>query len=404
MSLTRVLGTSLAAVLLVTAGLAPSTRADSPSSTGEPAGAAEEARLPALTSEQAEAIRSHAARTLAAQPSRTAYLDPHNQSSSGLVNPVVTRHSGADRYATAAALALDMWRDVIWADVDGVPYPHHKVAVIASGQDFPDALSGGALAAYYGGPTLLTRRAGLPDPTRGALAALDPDYVVVLGGTNAVSDAVVRQLEQYVAGPARVVRYGGSNRYEVSATIAQDIFDGGRGQRAYVALGTNWPDGLAGAAAAGSDGAPLLLTKEDSVPGVVMRTLTRAQPEEIVLLGGPAAVSDTVLMQLATVAPVERVGGSDRYAVAANAAGLHPSRFGATIASGQDWPDALAGSAYAGLVGDKLLLVRSGGVPDATEQAVHAGSLALIDAVGGTSSIPEPVLNQLRSLSITTPG
>ncbi|QFG69663.1 cell wall-binding repeat-containing protein [Ornithinimicrobium pratense] len=400
----RSLTTSLAVILLVATGSAPTTRGDSAPSAGESVVVAEEGRLPALTREDAEAIRLHAARALAAQPSRTAYLDSHSQSSSGFVHPVVTRHSGSDRYATAAALAIARWRDVIWADVDGVPYPHDRVILIASGQDFPDALSGGALAAYYGGPMLLTRKDSLPGATRTALAALDPDYIAVLGGTNAVSDAVVRELAQYVAGSRRVVRYGGKDRYEVSATMARDIFGGGFGQRAYVALGTNWPDGLAGAATAGSDWAPLLLTRKDGVPGVVMQTLARARPEEIVLLGGPAAVNDTVVMQLGTVAPVVRVGGADRYAVAANAAGLDPTRFGATIASGQNWPDALSGSAYAGLVGDKLLLVRSNGVPGATQQAVRAGSLALIDAVGGRTTLPEPVLNQLRSLRVRTPG
>lgn len=404
MSLTRVLGTSLAALLMVTAGLAPTSRADTPLPGPEAAVMAEEGRLPALTREEAESIRLHAARALAAQPSGTAHLDPGSQSTSGTVNPVVTRRAGSDRYSTAATLALDMWRDVIWADVDGVPYPHDRVVLVASGQAFPDALSGGALAAYYGGPMLLTRRDGLPGATRNALAALDPDYIVVLGGAGAVSDTVARDLAQYVPGQARVVRYGGKDRYEVSATMARDIFGGGFGERAYVALGTNWPDGLAGAATAGSDWSPLLLTRDNGVPGPVMQALNQGQPEEIVLLGGTSAVSDTVLMQLASVAPVVRVGGADRYAVAANAAALHPSRFGATIASGHDWPDALAGSTYAGLVGGKLLLVRTSGVPGATQQAVRTGSLAVIDAVGGRSTLPEPVLNQLRSLDVRTPG
>lgn len=405
MAMTRTLTTAVAVTLLVTAGLAPATRADTEvSPAADPAVVAEEGGLPALTAEEAEAIRLRAARALAAEPSRTAYLGPGAPSSAGFVEPVVTRHSGSDRYGTAATLALDMWRDLLWADVDGVPYPYNRVVLVASGQDFPDALSGGALAAYYGGPLLLTRKDGLPGATQKALVELDPDYIVVLGGTSAVSNRVVTQLGRYVPAQSRVVRYGGQDRYEVSATIARDIFGAGFGRRAYVAVGTNWPDGLAGGAAAGQDWAPLLLTRKDGVPGVVMQTLTRAQPEEIVLLGGDSAVSATVVNQLRAVAPVVRVKGADRYVVAANAAGLHPSRFGATIASGENWPDALAGSAYAGLVGDKMLLVRATGVPGATQQAVRTGSLALMDAVGGTTTIPEPVLNQLRSLNVRTPG
>ena len=393
---TRILTACLAATLLSTGALAPDARADDPSA-GQ-AQVVEEGRLPALDSDDAQAIRAHAARALAAQ---SAELTPRTPSS---VRPVVTRHAGSDRYATAAALALAKWRDVIWADVDGGPYPSHKVVFIASGRDFPDALSGGALAAYYGGPMLLTRPDGLPGPTTAALAALEPDYVVVLGGTSAVSESVERALAQYVPAPQRVVRYGGNNRYAVSVNIARDIMSSGLGRRAYVALGTNWPDGMAGAAAAGTDWAPLLLTRKDSVPAAVMSTLAQFPPEEIVLLGGPSAVSNQVVRQLETVAPVIRVDGTDRYAVAANAARLHPTRYGATIASGQSWPDALAGSAYAGLVGDKLLLVRSSGVPGPTQHLVRDQSLALIDALGGRTAVPASVLDQLRALSIPTPG
>lgn len=202
----------------------------------------------------------------------------------------------------------------------------------------------------------------------------------------------------------RVVRYGGDDRYEVSASIARTIFDHGFGQRAYVALGTDWPDGLAGGAAAGWDRAPLLLTRKAAVPGPVLSTLIQHQPEEIIVLGGTQAVSDNVVNQLRTVAPVVRVGGNNRFAVAANLSRLQPSRFGATVASGENWPDALAGSAYAGLVGDKLLLLRSTGLPGPTQHAVVDQSLVLVDALGGTSAIPEPVLAQLRALTLRTPG
>ena len=99
-----------------------------------------------------------------------------------------------------------------------------------------------------------------------------------------------------------------------------------------------------------------------------------------------------------------RVAGTDRYRTAAAVAEAYPTADSTYVASGQDWPDALAGSAYAGLVGDKLLLVRSSGVPGATQQVVRDQSLALIDALGGVVAIPGPVLDQLRALTVPTPG
>lgn len=418
MSFARTIATSLALGLLTTSTLTTSTLASA--ATADPSSvehAVEEPAedpatvvveepgpgLPALTPADAEAIRLHTARVLAAT-SAASGLAAGTSRAPASVHPVVTRHAGGDRYATAARLAGTMWRDGIWADVDGVPFPYDKVVFVASGSDYPDGLSGGALAAHYGGPLLLTRTDSLPGPTASVLADLDPDYVVLLGGQGAVHDSVAVQLEQYVPYPERVVRYGGGDRYEVSANIARTIFGHGFGQRAYVALGTDWPDGLAGAAAAGWERAPLLLTRSSGVPGVVMQTLRQYQPEEIVLLGGSGVVSEDILLQLQSVAPVVRVDGADRYVVAANVADLHPTRYGATVASGQDWPDALAGSAYAGLVGGKLLLVRPTGVPGATRQTVIDQSLALIDALGGPGPLPGPVLDQLRALTVATPG
>src|SRR5690606_19554163 len=91
----------------------------------------------------------------------------------------VTRLSGADRYATAAAIS----RSSHPAGADTV--------FIASGRSFPDALSAGPAAAGLGGPVLLTQPNGIPAATATELARLDPSRVIVLGGPVAVSDAVV---------------------------------------------------------------------------------------------------------------------------------------------------------------------------------------------------------------------
>lgn len=401
MSVPRALATLVSAALLAAAVSAPATGADARASTAGPPLDGTSNGLPALSPAEADAIRDHAVRALEGRPGAVAAAVADDTFP---VNPIVTRHSGSDRYATAASLATDIWGDILWADVDGTPYPFDKVVFVASGHDFADALSGGPLAALHGGPILLTRKDGLPGAARNALAALEPDHIVVLGGSGAVSDSVVWELAQFVPELQRVKRIGGKDRYDMSANLSRDIFINGFGERAYVALGTNWPDGLAGGAAAGWEGVPLLLTRKDNVPGVVLETLALFQPAEIVLLGGTAAVSDAVQEELEMIAPVVRVGGADRYAVAANAAYLHDTQHGATVASGQNWPDALAGSAYAGLVGDKVLLLRSSGVPTATRQAVLDQAAVFVEALGGTNVLPEAVLDELRAMTVQVPA
>jgi glucose/arabinose dehydrogenase len=100
----------------------------------------------------------------------------------------VTRRSGGDRYATAAAVAAT--------------YPANvPVAYVATGENYPDAIAGGPAAARDGGPILLVRRDSIPSATSAALTRLKPGRIVVLGGTGAVSAGVATALVGYTAGP-----------------------------------------------------------------------------------------------------------------------------------------------------------------------------------------------------------
>ncbi len=72
--------------------------------------------------------------------------------------PEMQRLSGADRYATAAAVSAASFSP-------GVP-----VAYVATGANFPDALAAGAAAAERGGPVLLVTGSAIPASTAAELA------------------------------------------------------------------------------------------------------------------------------------------------------------------------------------------------------------------------------------------
>ncbi|MBW8172219.1 cell wall-binding repeat-containing protein [Ornithinimicrobium sp. Arc0846-15] len=249
-------------------GLVPSTM----TSSGEPA--------PVLLTKQSS-IPSATANALAS-------LDPTNivvlGGSAAIGDPVVNdlisqgyavdRVSGTDRYATAAELAM--------LSDPGVP-----VAYIANGSDgsFADALTGSAAAARDDGVVLLTTKTTAPQATLDALAALQPEQVIVLGGDGAVSTAVYNAV-------GADDRISGSNRYGTAALVAR-TFDP-QVAHAYVASGISWPDALAGSALAGSQGAPVLITPQASLSGVIETELDTLSPQEVVVLGGTAPVSQTV--------------------------------------------------------------------------------------------------------------
>ncbi len=98
-----------------------------------------------------------------------------------------TRLSGADRYATAAAISKATY-------APGVP-----VAYVASGLGFADALAGAAAAGKTGGPLLTVPGTTIPAATAAELTRLKPARIIVLGGTSVVSDGVLVTMKGSIA-------------------------------------------------------------------------------------------------------------------------------------------------------------------------------------------------------------
>ena len=101
----------------------------------------------------------------------------------GLSTAPAVRWDGDDRYATAARVAEESWARR-WLDLD--------MLGIATGENFPDALGGGAACGYYGSPLLLTRNASVPAGLSDFLTT--HEYRIgrgdIFGGSDVVSDSV----------------------------------------------------------------------------------------------------------------------------------------------------------------------------------------------------------------------
>jgi putative cell wall-binding protein len=195
----------------------------------------------------------------------------------------VTRLAGSDRFATSSAISAATFA------------PGVKVAYVANGLAFPDALSGAPAAGADDAPVLLISQTSVPGAVATELRRLRPARIVVLGGTGSVSDAVARQLDAFTSGT--VTRAAGSDRYGTSAAVPAATFDPGV-PVVYVANGLNFPDGLSGAPAAGVGGGPVLLTASGGLPGSVAAELDRLDPARIVVLGGSGVVSESVRLAL----------------------------------------------------------------------------------------------------------
>ncbi len=185
----------------------------------------------------------------------------------------VTRVSGDDRYGTAASAAT--------------AWPTADVVYLASGEAFPDALSGSALAASKDAPLLLTRAGKLPAITATALDRLKPSQIVIIGGTAAVSNRVAETLGQRIG--VTITRIAGNDRYatSVKALAASGALASGR----FIgASGANFPDALTGTPAAHQIGAGFALTRSECVPAALADALGAQTVNKSFVLGGTAAL------------------------------------------------------------------------------------------------------------------
>lgn len=95
---------------------------------------------------------------------------------------------------------------------------------VATGQNFPDALAGGTLAAAKGAPLLLVNTNSIPSATKDALTALDPNRIFIIGGPAAVSNQVRDALVPYTSS-GLVTRVAGADRAATAAEVAAALPD-----------------------------------------------------------------------------------------------------------------------------------------------------------------------------------
>lgn len=308
----------------------------------------------------------------------------------------VRRLAGADRYATAAAVALDRWRADGPSDV-----------VLASGLDPADALAGAFVSGLHSSPVLLTAPAALPDATLTALRELAPTRVHVLGGTASVSDAVADQLrsEGWI-----VERHAGADRFATAAAIARSGGPaivgsfGAEGATALLANGRRPFDALAAGPLAAGQLFPILLTETGAVPRATTDAMDDLGIQHVIVLGGPAAVSDEVIAAIeATGRSVRRVAGVDRAGTAVAVAGLL-EELGfdisvASLVSGVSTADALGAGAW-GAPDQPVLLCESASFCGVTTtQWAQTHSLDEIVVIGGQAAVSDAA-----AMAVAGPG
>ncbi|NJP30689.1 cell wall-binding repeat-containing protein [Micromonospora thermarum] len=265
----------------------------------------------------------------------------------------VVRLAGSDRYGTASAISQSHW-----ASHSNASDPRAKatVAVLSRSDTFADALGGSALAAAKNGPLLMTPTTTLAPAVATELTrVLKPGSTVYLLGSaaGALSTTVENQVRSLGFTP---VRLAGTDRYATSIAIANAIDP--TPDKVLAATGANFPDALAAGAAAGAQNLPgkgtsavVILTKDS--------TLTPATLSYFDALPASTEIYGIGLWGDIATRPYGGipVSGSTRYETALYVAYAF---FGGYqhigVATGANWPDALAGGALMGSLDAPLIL------------------------------------------------
>ena len=252
--------------------------------------------------------------SVSGQVTATMTADTESESLTVTVGAFITRKapparvSGIDRLSTALKVANQVY-----------PPGGARNVIIATGWDYPDALSASALAGVKDGPVLLVNRTSATSEVLQAIRDLKATHAYVIGGRSVVADQVVAEIDALSG--VSVTRIAGANRAATARDVALRVQGVRPANTVFLATGWNFPDALAASSLAANQGWPILLTRPDVLSPEADAALRAIKPSRVVILGGTSAVSsaieDAIGGNAAYGSPaVTRTHGRDRYITA----------------------------------------------------------------------------------------
>ncbi|WP_257350239.1 cell wall-binding repeat-containing protein [Pseudalkalibacillus decolorationis] len=199
-----------------------------------------------------------------------------------------------------------------------------------------------------------------------------------------------------MAADTQISRISGEDRFDV----ARNVYEQGWSSANTVVLANYkaFADALAAAPLAYKHNAPIFLTESNHLTDKTRTKLESIHPSKVYIVGGSGSISDRVFREVDSLSgSVQRIGGSDRFDVAANIAREMGSTNNAVIANGMVFADALSIAPYAARHGYPILLTEDTTLPQTTSNTLKALGINDTIIVGGTGSVGQGVANDLPS-------
>ncbi|WP_435789856.1 cell wall-binding repeat-containing protein [Clostridium sp.] len=275
----------------------------------------------------------------------------------------IVRLGGDNRYETATAISQSGWKGT------------SNYAVLATGNDYPDALSAAPLAKKYNAPILLTSKNSIPQTVITELKRLSVSHIFITGGTGVVSQSVESKLNTM---GITTERLGGINRFETSIKIAEKL--GAESGEIMVTNGLQYAEALSASSIASKKGIPIILTNKDVLPDSLNTFISKTYFTKTYILGDTDLISSFVADKFPGI---ERIVGSDKYERNINIIKRFESDINfesICVATGKDFPDALSGSAIAAMYSTAIVLVDDSNLQYTTTQYI-SGKLSQVNNV-----------------------
>ncbi len=303
------------------------------------------------------------------------------------VSAASNRLWGQDRYQTSVAISKEGWTN-------------SDYVVIASGENYPDALCAAPLAKKYNAPILLTENAALNDDVKQEIKRLNAKHVFIIGKYASVSQNAEDEIKSLVSD---IKRLGGDDRYETSVIVAKELenING-----ITVTSGYGFADALSIASIAAQKGMPILLTDKDKLPEVVKNYIEQNNEniKDSYIIGGQGVISDSIAQQISKTSI--RLYGQDRFETNLNVMNYFKQdlKFDnlyvvqADGPAGNEFADALSGSALSAKTLSPVILTYKA-IPSTTESFIKENikTKSNIIALGGVAAVPESIVRILEN-------
>lgn len=266
-----------------------------------------------------------------------------------------------------------------------------KTVILADARNYPDALAASNLT--NGRYSVILVQNQLTQAIINEITRLGAQDLIILGGTNSISEDIEKDLAN-IAGVKNISRIAGETRYDT----CQKIFSQAKKKSLVLASGEIFPDALATSSIL--DQAGLLLTKKDQLPSEAQAAIKDLNHDSFQIVGGENSIQESLATSIANqyqYASHTRISGNNRYETSAKI-GERLVSSTVILASGENFPDALAASTLAQKIDSPILLVSKDKIDQSIIDYFKKHNIKKALVVGGQLSISDKTLANAERL------